>query len=429
MSNPQDDVKVSIFSIIIWSVGALFFLYEFFLRTFIGTLGHQIIPALHLTPTRFAEIGAAYYVAYGVLQVPVGIILDRFGIKLVMTLAACLCGVATFLFAHSQDFILAFLARALMGVGSAFAFVSLLMIVATWFPRKNFAMMAGMSQFVGTMGPMLAGGPLVAAMHSFHSTWRVTLSVIALFGVFLGVLIFFVVKTKPRSADNIIWLTPSKSIWKEVKGLLTNKQAWLIAGYSVGVYVSIELLGAVWGTEYLQVRGLSQGMAASMISTAWLGYAIGCPLVGAISDYMHRRKPLLILCALIGVLSTTLIVYLPVINQIVYFGAFFLLGVAASGQNVGFAAIAEQVDESTKAAALGLNNGAMILSAAIVPMMVGEIVSLLSGPHVTHFQPHVFVIALSVMPVLMLMAVILAILFVKETYCKPQKAMLFLDVS
>lgn len=429
MSNPQDDVKVSIFSIIIWSVGALFFLYEFFLRTFIGTLGHQIIPALHLTPTRFAEIGAAYYVAYGVLQVPVGIILDRFGIKLVMTLAACLCGVATFLFAHSQDFLLAFLARALMGVGSAFAFVSLLVIVATWFPRKNFAMMAGMSQFIGTMGPMLAGGPLVAAMHSFHSTWRVTLSVIALFGVFLGVLIFLVVKTKPRSADNIIWLTPSKSIWKEVKGLLTNKQAWLIAGYSVGVYVSIELLGAVWGTEYLQVRGLSQGMAASMISTAWLGYAIGCPLVGAISDYMHRRKPLLIMCALIGVLSTTLIVYLPVINPVVYFAAFFLLGIAASGQNVGFAAIAEQVDESTKAAALGLNNGSMILAAAIVPMMVGEVVSLLSGPHATHLQPHVFVIALSIMPVLMLMAVLLSVLFVKETYCKPQKSMLFLDVS
>lgn len=427
MSQPLGDTKVSVIGTIIWLVGAVFFMYEFFLRTFVGTLGHQIIPALHLSPTSFAEIGAAYYVSYAILQVPVGILLDRFGIKLVMTLAVLLCGSSTFLFAHAQGFWLAFLARIFMGFGSSFAFIALLMIVATWFPRKNFALMAGVSQFVGTMGPMLGGGPLVAVMHNLHSSWRVTLSAIAGFGILLGVIIFLVVKTKPRVANDVIWLSPSKSIWKEVKALLANKQAWLIAGYSVGVYVSIELLGAVWGTEYLQVRGLSQGLAASMVSTAWLGYAIGCPLVGAISDYMHRRKPILILCALIGVLSSVLIVYLPVINPVVYFIAFFCLGVAASGQNIGFATIAEQVDESTKAAALGLNNGSMILSAAIVPMIVGEIISVLSGGHTAHMQPHVFVVALSVMPIMMLSAVVVSVFFLNETYCKPQKSILVLE--
>lgn len=427
MAQPTSDIKVSVIGSVIWLVGALFFMYEFFLRTFIGTLSSQIIPALHLTPASFAEIGAVYYVTYAALQLPVGILIDRFGIKMVMTIAVLLCASATFLFASAQGFWLAFLARGLMGFGSSFAFIALLMIVATWFPRKNFALMAGVSQFVGTMGPMLGGGPLVAAMHSFHASWRVTLSAIAAFGVGLGVLVFLIVKAKPRITDDIIWLTPSASIWKGLKSLFRNKQAWLIAAYSVGVYVSIELLGAVWGTEYLQVRGLSQSLAASMISTAWLGYAIGCPLVGAVSDFMRRRKPILVTCAVVGVVSTSMIVYLHAIHPYVYFMAFFLLGIAASGQNVGFAAISEQVDETTKAAALGLNNGSMILSAAIVPVVVGEIITVSSGGHTAHLQPHVFVIALSIMPILMLIAMLISVFLLQETYCKPQRAVLMLE--
>ncbi|WP_235206122.1 MFS transporter [Coxiella burnetii] len=152
---------ISFLGLIIWLIAALFFLYEFFLRTFIGTVAHQIIPDLHLTPESFALIGSAYYIAYAIMQIPVGVLADKFGVKLIMIFAVLVCAVATWLFAQSTGFGFAFFSRFLMGFGSSFAFICLLVIAVTWFPRRYFGFFAGTSQFIGTMGPLLAGGPLV----------------------------------------------------------------------------------------------------------------------------------------------------------------------------------------------------------------------------------------------------------------------------
>ena len=111
--------------LIIWMIAAFFFLYEFFLRTFVGSVAHQIIPQLHLTVEKFALIGSAYYIAYGVMQIPVGILVDKFGVKRVMLFATLMCVFATFLFSHATDFAFAFVSRFLMGFGSSFAFVCL----------------------------------------------------------------------------------------------------------------------------------------------------------------------------------------------------------------------------------------------------------------------------------------------------------------
>ena len=211
-----------------------------------GTVADQIIPNLHLSAEKFALIGSAYYISYALMQVPVGILADKFGVKRIMVFAALVCAASTFLFAHASGFASAFVSRLLMGFGSSFAFVCLLVIAVTWFPPRYFGFFSGVSQFIGTMGPLLAGGPLVLLLARTHGSWRVALSEIAVFGVILSALIFLFVKSKPRGGEQVlVYLRYPKSLSQRLIRLLENPQAWYIAFYSAAVYVSIIFLGAI----------------------------------------------------------------------------------------------------------------------------------------------------------------------------------------
>lgn len=422
------DQKIKAIGLFIWFIAAIFFLYEFFLRTFVGSIAHQLIQDLHLNVEQFTLIGSAYYLAYGIMQMPVGILADKFGVKKIMIFAMLTCALATFLFAHSHSFTEALLGRFFMGFGSSFAFVCLLVIASNWFPTRFFGFFAGASQFIGTMGPVLAGGPLVSWLIDTHTSWRVALSFIGIFGVILAVLTLFFVKNKPKGGkDTLLFLSKTESIWIRLKRLFKTKQAWVVAVYSASTYVSISVMAAVWGTDYLQAVGLSQKTGAYMISIAWIAYAIGCPGFGFLSDLTKRRKPFLILCSVLGLVSVSLILYGHFRSDAIYEILFFMLGLAATGQNIGFAAIAENATPDTRASAMGLNNGLIILSGAILPLVVGYLISSSSGVTSAQNIPlHSFVFGLSLLPVIFLISLVVSVFFFKETYCKPQKGLIVL---
>lgn len=426
----QEQVRISLLGSFIWLLAAIFFLYEFFLRTFVGTVAHQIIPDLHLSLEKFSLLGTAYFVAYGFMQIPVGILCDKFGAKKMMIFATFICAFATFLFAHAVSFAAAFLSRFFMGFGSSFAFVCLLVITLNWFPRKYFGFFAGASQFVGTMGPLLAAGPLMSAMLALHESWRSALAQTASFGIVLAILILLFVKNKPaRQEKQIIFLKKHEPIKLQLKRLVKNNQAWLIAFYSALVYIAIALLAAVWGTDYLEAKGFQQTNAAYIISISWIGYAIGCPVLGIISDTMRRRKPVLIFAAILGLVSMLLITFWPIAAFWIFSIAFFCLGVAASGQNIGFAAITEQVDSRIRSTALGLNNGAIVLFSSIMPPVSGWILEVSASSHANNLIAADFLWVFLILIFFYIAAAIISSIFLKETYCKPQKEVDFLIFS
>lgn len=432
MNNSDDSLKISALGLFIWLLVATFFLYEFFLRTFVGSLSHQIIPALHLNVETFAIIGSAYYLAYGIMQVPVGILTDKFGVKKLIIFAVLICAGATFLFAHSHGFMLAFLSRILMGFGSSFAFVCLLVTAMNWFPQKNFAFFVGASQFIGTMGPVLAGGPLVSFISTSHLSWRTALDIVSLFGVGLAVIFLLFMKNKSKTNKNtLVYIKRKSSLTQSLKHLLSSKQVWLIAIYSGTSYAAVALLGAIWGTAFLQTRGLSQTYAAYMVSLAWIGYAVGCPLVGALSDAIKRRKSSLVLCSLLGVFVTSGIIFLKFHHDWVYGILFFLLGIAGSGQNIGFATISEQASPENRASALGLNNAALIFFDSVLPPLVGFFIYASAGQAASHqiklLMPENFMLGFSLMPILYAVGMLIALFFIKETYCKPQKEIIIIS--
>ncbi len=421
--------RIRLIGIFIWAIAALFFLYEFFLRTFLGSLSPQIIKDLHLNAETFSLIGSCYYLTYGLMQIPVGIITDKFGVKLTMVFASAVCGVSAILFAMADSFALGLAGRLLMGFGSSFAFICLLVIAREWFPRKYFGFFAGMSQLVGTLGPILAGGPLIYFLKKEGIDWRTMITALGFCGFGIMVLsLIFVRGKKSDQPGEFRVLTPPMKISFQLGMLVRNKQAWFVAIYSALMYTSIATLGAIWGTRVLIAKGLTQNTAADAISVLWVGYAIGCPVAGLISDRMRRRKSTLTFLAVLALTATLLLRVIDSGSFFTFAVIFFFIGFAGGAQNVGFATIVEKVTDRLSATSMGLNNGLMLLFDTANPVIFGFLVTLtLANKNSDNFASNNFDLALTYIPALCLLAMFISLFCIRETYCKSQQDIILVD--
>ena len=111
----------------------------------------NIIDSLDLTVEQFSLIGSGYYITYSLMQIPVGMLLDRFAIRFLVTGACALCAFGTFCFSIAHGSTPAFVARLLIGAGSAFGFVGLMVMTLNWFPKKYFAFLLGWGQLLGAI--------------------------------------------------------------------------------------------------------------------------------------------------------------------------------------------------------------------------------------------------------------------------------------
>jgi sugar phosphate permease len=390
----------------IWSLAAFFFLYEFFLRTVMGSLVHELLFSLKITVTQLSLIDISYCIAYGVMQIPIGILIDRFGVKrsLVFAILLCACGVCLFGFANG--FYLAFCSRILMGVGSSFAFICLLVLTLNWLPKKVHGTFFGLSQLIGALGPILAGAPVVILLHSMHNDWRSELLLIGAVGFVLALVVASFVKDQPLSIESVCRHRLLSKPIKDFMSLVRNKSLWSFVFYSSAIYVSLALLGTLWGPTYLQTKGMSAVRAAFITSMLWCGLSLGSLVIGVIYDLYGGRKMIMLCAAIIGMFSSLLIIYLPNLphNNIIMLACFLSLGFAGSGQSLAFLAVAKVVDNNQRASAIGFNNAWISFAIALVIFVVGKVIQRNFGVDVTHFSQADFQVGLLIMPLAYILA-------------------------
>ncbi len=408
----------------VWGVCALFFLYEFSLRTVTGTFQHPIMYDLNLTTFKFSLVSSTtYLIIYGFMQLPVGLIVDRIGLKKSLLIGCVTCTIAGIGFSFANDFYLAVVWRMLMGFGSSFGFICLIVSVYEWMPHRHSALFIGLSQFIGTLGPMLAAGPLNSIAEQGKISWRLVFMNISLLGIAITFLIAFFVKNNHEKTGGYIILKRPQPISESLKKVFTRWQPWAIAIFSACGYFTLEYLSENEGKELIMLKGFSSNLASYAITISWLGFALSCPLIGFFSDYLKRRKALMIMTSICYV-SAIITIFLATNKEIIMF-SFFLLGVSASGQSIGFATISEQLQKKYIAIGLSFNNAVITTLAAINAPAIGL---LLDSQKVVGSHPSIndynslFVILIS----LSIITLIFALFFIKETFCKSKVEFTFL---
>lgn len=417
--------RLSILSITIWLTCAVFFMYEFLLRTILGTFEHQIISDLNLSLLTFSILSStAYQLTYGVMQIPVGIITDKLGLKKALTLAILVCALGVGLFGLSSSFAAALVYRVMIGFGASFGFLCLLIAVYDWLPHRHIGLFIGLSQFIGVLGPMMAAGPLDSLSQAGGIDWRYVFIVLSVVGVILAAITIFVVRNNNETTDKFIIVDSSSGLIDGIKTLFKDKQVWLIAIFSATTYLAIEYLSENATKSFLHLHGYEASLGSYLITLAWLGYGIGCPTLGFISDSLKRRKPVMIGAVSLAFIALATIIYLPV-NQFILYAAFICLGLGASGQSVGFAIIAEQCKPNYRAAGLGVNNFLIMTSIAVGSPIVSSVLGALSGG--SKASIHDYEISLSILLGFTALGILISIFFIKETFCRSTKEIIIIE--
>ncbi|WP_342220557.1 MFS transporter [Rickettsiella endosymbiont of Miltochrista miniata] len=412
--------RIDLFPWLVCGLGALFYCYEYFLRILPSVMTEDLLKMFNISGLAFGNLVAFYYYAYTPMQLPVGMMMDRFGPRKLLAFACLICAVGTYLFAHHY-LSTAQVGRFLVGFGSAFAFVGMLKLAAIWFPPSRFAFIAGMATSLGMIGAMT--GDIVLSKLVFTLGSTVTLYISAVIGLLLTVCLWYVIpeaKSVKTTQEGGGTLTLSYGeFFQAVFKLCRNPQMWLVGVIGSLLYLSLSAFAEVWGIPYLiRTYGLSNSTAAVNISFIFLGWAIGSPLVGWISDKIGNRRHPIIIGALLGAFLFTLLIYFPFFSSHYLAIILFSFGLCSSAQIIVFPIARELNVQGLAGTAIAVTNLLVMLGGALSEPLIGKALDVVTGTHVRGnlmaFSVESFQHALTIIPVAFVIAAVLAV-FVKET--------------
>ena len=412
----QDDVSRRV-AAIAFSLGALYFAYAFVQRVIPSIMTTELMQDFSVGGAALGSLSAFYFWAYASIQLPVGILTDRFGPRRLMSIAAATCAVATVCFAMSQSLVVASLWRAVIGASVAFAFVGSLAIAGYWFRHNQHAMLAGVLQSAGMLGAVLSQAPLRPIVESIG--WRSTMSWLAAAGLILAILLYRMV---PRRKDSQHGTSSISDPAVGLRSIAANPQTWLCALIGFGMCAPMLAFSGLWAVPWLTtVHDYSPTRAAAIASILFIGWASCSPMVGWLSDRIGRRNILVQTGAVLYIATFSWIVFLTPQSVAVLATLLFLAGGFGSSVTVCFVITKEHNDPKFSSTAVSLMNMFVVGSGGVMQPLIGWLLDLnwnnVLSDGARIYDAQAYLIGFSSL-LLMMCAALVGTFLLKETGCR-----------
>jgi len=410
----------------VWGLGAALYLAGFYQRVAPAVITRELMSDFALSAAALGNLAAAYYYSYVAMQIPAGVMADRWGPRRVLTAGAGLAALGTLLFALAQSYAMASLGRLLIGASVGVAFVAMLKLAGHWFAPSRFAMISGLPLCTGVLVAVSAGVPLRLLVDAFG--WRGVLAVSAALSAVLAVAIWLIVRDDPSDLGYASYSHAARgghagfSVFGGIGRALATRNVWLVCLIAGGVSGPPLTFAGLWGVPFLVTQyGLSTAQAASLTSLLLASWALAGPFMGALSDRMRRRKPLFAAgtgCAAAGWAVVFLVPGLPLALLVALLVA---IGIASSCAMIGFAIVKESAPAPLAGTASGVANMGKMLGGMLMPPLVGWVLdrswsgALEDGVRVYDFAAY----RAGFSPMLAWLALALVLLaFTRETHCR-----------
>jgi len=350
-------------------VGSLFFFYAWILRVSPSVMVDELMRDFAVGGAIVGNLSALYFYGYAGMQIPVGLLLDRFGPRRLMTGAAGLVAVACLLFAWSEGLAGASITRFLIGAGCAFSLVGAMAVAGQWFPRERFALLAGLAMMFGMVGGVFGQGPLRIAVNA--TDWRTTMASVGFIGFALMIASWAFVRDRRRGSGGV------GAVLSGLRQVAANRQTWLNAVAGLGSTGPLLAFAGLWGVPYLQaVHAVDRVTAGSVTSVTFIGWGVGAPLIGWLSDRMGNRRVPLIAGLTLSAVSLAAVLYVPGIPLWGVGILCFARGFGGSAQIVCFALVREHNPWQLSGTAIGMVNALVTGAGALFQPLVGWLLDL-----------------------------------------------------
>lgn len=274
-----------------WLLVAVYYFYQYALRSAPSVMMPQLTDAFSVNALGVSAIVGMFYYGYSPFSLVAGTSMDRFGAKRVIPIGAAVVGIGAILFG-TGNVVAANIGRFLQGAGGAFALIGAVYLITKNFPASVAASLIGATQMFGMAGGSAGQflvGPIIKSGVSWDRFW-IYAGCLGL--VISGVLLVLLPKESPKT-------TTSGSggfavLLRSLGKVFRNPQSLLCGFISGLLFIPTTILGMTWGVRFLQeARGREFEAAVTLAATVPLGWMIGCPLLGFISDRLGRRKPVI----------------------------------------------------------------------------------------------------------------------------------------
>lgn len=384
---------------VVWVLTSVFYFYQYAMRSAPAVMMPQLSDAFGLSTLGVASLVGLFYYGYSPFSLVAGAAMDRLGPHRLVPFAAVAVGIGALLFG-SGNTQAASIGRFMQGAGGVFALIGAIYIATKNFPASQAATLIGATQMFGMAGGSAGQfivGPMIAGGLAWNHFWLG----MGIAGLLIGVVLFFLVPIEPtpeRPAGGL------KTVAGAFGTVFRNPQS-ILCGLIAGLlFIPTTIFDMIWGVRYLQeAHGLDYGSAVMRSATVPLGWIIGCPLLGFISDRIGRRKPVIIAGGVVLFFCLAWILY----GKVEVFPPYVLglvAGVASGSAMLPYTVIKEANPPEFGGTATGVVNFLNFTFSALLAPVFGGILQRVSGgatqmqpvDYQTAFMPLLFGVAIAI---------------------------------
>lgn len=368
---------------LIWSVGVAAYVLAVTNRSSLSAVGVEAADRFHADASTLSLFAVVQLAVYGGMQIPVGVLLDRFGARPIMTVGMVLMAVGQLTMAISPSVGIAIVARMLLGAGDAAIFPGVLRLVATWFPAQRGPLMVQFTGIVGQTGQLVALIPLAALLHA--TSWTIAFGSVAGLGVLFAILVALLIRNHPPDREEDVSVNTDTGAIRVVTSAVDTgvgiRAAWAHPGTRLAFWSHFTTPFAgtafvlLWGVPFLTAgEGRTGAEAATIMSTYVLvGMALG-PVMGELSRRVpHLRSRALVLPAVaVQFLAWTAVIAYPGPAPLwLLFALAFALAMGGPASMIAFDHARTHNPSHRLSTATGVTNAGGFLAALIAIFLIG----------------------------------------------------------
>ncbi len=343
-------------------------------RTAPGLITDQLMRDFGVTASTIGLLTSIQFFVYTSLQIPMGVLADRFGPNFFLIMGATLTGLGTILYSLGTHEFVLFFSRILTGVGDATIWVNMVLILAQWFQKKEFVRLIGFAGMTGSLGFLLATVPFATLILLFG--WRISFFSTGLLLCVCGVLLYFVLVKNTKRIFSAKAIVEAEVVQHEktsvlLRRIFSNRQAWALFFCHFGVVGGYVGFISSWAVPYgINMYEMTRSEASQLIMIG----LIGAPLTSWLAGRLETIKKLYI-----GVQMAVLLSWLSFLlwkghpSLILLIILFFIIGFGYGASALTFAAVRQTFPITESGIVSGFANTGGFLSAALLPIIFGYV--------------------------------------------------------
>lgn len=364
-----------------WLIAAAVYFVAVFHRTSLGVAGLTAVSRFHINASQLSSFIVLQLGVYAAMQIPTGVLVDRFGPRRLLLVAATTMGLAQLLFAAVDSYPLALLARGVLGVGDALTFVSVLRFASGQFAPHRYPVIVALTATLGGIGNVVATLPLSAALRAFG--WAPTFITASLLSFLAGIAVYFWLPAVHRPPEPEHEATASGA-GTALRAIVDRvRRAWALPGTRAGFWVHFTsmspslLLGALWGVPYMvRSQGMTRDGASAVLLACVVVQIVSGPVLGWVTG-VWRPARIPISMAQIGIMlagwAWVLLAYDSPMPRGVLVGLMLFTAIGGPVSGVAFALARDYNGPTVVGTATGVVNVGGFLAVTIESIVFGVV--------------------------------------------------------